>query len=54
MDLEDLHSIPEALENGSFQAKPDPSVSGHGLDDVQSAMDLQRRGVSAKKIVVSL
>ncbi|KAI8711367.1 PKS-ER domain-containing protein [Fusarium sp. LHS14.1] len=46
--------IPEALENGSFQAKPDPSVSGHGLDDVQSAMDLQRKGVSAKKIVVSL
>ncbi|UPL00286.1 hypothetical protein LCI18_011220 [Fusarium solani-melongenae] len=46
--------IPEALENGSFKAKPDPSVSGHGLDDVQSAMDLQRKGVSAKKIVVSL
>ncbi|KAM5349612.1 hypothetical protein ACJ41O_006117 [Fusarium nematophilum] len=46
--------IPKALENGSFQAKPDPSVAGHSLNDVQNAMDVQRKGVSAKKIVVTL
>ncbi|KAH7255175.1 chaperonin 10-like protein [Fusarium redolens] len=46
--------IPEALKSGSFQAKPDPLVSGYGLNDVQSAMDKQSKGVSAKKIVVTL
>ncbi|KZL70921.1 zinc-binding oxidoreductase [Colletotrichum tofieldiae] len=46
--------IPEALENGSFQAKPDPLVTGHGLKSIQEALDVQRRGVSAKKIVVTL
>ncbi|KAH6962805.1 chaperonin 10-like protein [Fusarium avenaceum] len=46
--------IPEALESGSFQAKPDALVSGYGLKDIQGAMDKQRKGVSAKKIVVTL
>ncbi|RYP00174.1 hypothetical protein DL764_006605 [Monosporascus ibericus] len=46
--------IPEALANGSFQAKPDPSVTGHGLKHIQDALDVQRKGVSAKKIVVTL
>ncbi|WYZ42208.1 hypothetical protein EsH8_V_001103 [Colletotrichum jinshuiense] len=46
--------IPEALANGSFQAKPDPLVTGHGLKDIQGALDIQRKGVSAKKIVVTL
>ncbi|KAF9631065.1 hypothetical protein BFW01_g1927 [Lasiodiplodia theobromae] len=46
--------IPEALANGSFQAKPDPSVTGHGLENIQNALDVQRKGVSAKKIIVTL
>ncbi|KAF4333255.1 zinc-binding oxidoreductase [Fusarium beomiforme] len=46
--------VPKALENGTLQPKPSPTVSGHNLHDVQRAMDLQRKGVSAKKIVVSL
>ncbi|KAH6867860.1 chaperonin 10-like protein [Thelonectria olida] len=46
--------IPEALANGSFQAKPDPSVVGHGLKDIQNALDVQKKGVSAKKIIASL
>ncbi|KAH8665395.1 chaperonin 10-like protein [Ilyonectria robusta] len=46
--------LPEALANDSFQAKPDPAVTGHGLKDIQNALDVQRKGVSAKKIVVIL
>ncbi|KAH7144150.1 chaperonin 10-like protein [Dactylonectria estremocensis] len=46
--------VPEALTNGFFQAKPDPLVVGHGLKDIQNALDVQRKGVSAKKIVVTL
>ncbi|KAH7141146.1 chaperonin 10-like protein [Dactylonectria macrodidyma] len=46
--------IPEALANGSFKAQPDPSVTGHGLKDIQNALDMHRKGVSAKKIIVTL
>ncbi|KAL1616839.1 hypothetical protein SLS56_011271 [Neofusicoccum ribis] len=46
--------IPEGLANGSFQAKPDSCVAGHGLKDIQNALDVQRKGVSAKKIIVTL
>lgn len=46
--------IPEALANGSFQAKPDFSVAGHGLEDIQKGIDAQRKGVSARKVVVTL
>ncbi|KAK2736514.1 zinc-binding oxidoreductase [Colletotrichum kahawae] len=46
--------ISETLKNGSFQAKPDPVVTGRGLGSIQEALDIQRQGVSAKKIVVTL
>ena len=46
--------FPQALENGSLLAKPDAKVVGNGLGDIQKAMDEQRKGVSAVKIVVSL
>lgn len=46
--------VPEALANSRLRAKPDPSVTGHGLEDIQKALDVQRKGVSARKIVVTL
>ncbi|KAK6218371.1 zinc-binding oxidoreductase [Colletotrichum tabaci] len=46
--------ISEALANGSFKAKPDPLVTGHGLESIQEALDVQRNGVSAVKIVVTI
>ncbi|KAH7154797.1 chaperonin 10-like protein [Fusarium sp. MPI-SDFR-AT-0072] len=46
--------VPKALANGSFKAKPDASVVGHGLQSIQGALDVQQKGVSAKKIVVTL
>ena len=35
-------------------AAPKPSVVGHGVQDFQRAMDVQLKGVSAAKIVVTL
>lgn len=46
--------MPEALAQGKLQAKPDALVAGHGLENVQMAMDKQKEGVSAKKVVVTL
>jgi NADPH:quinone reductase-like Zn-dependent oxidoreductase len=46
--------LPKALEDGTIKPKPDPEVVGKGLEAVDKAMDLGRKGVSAKKIVVSL
>ena len=47
--------LPQALADGRFLAKPDPLVvAGKGLEGIQGAMDVQRRGVSARKVVVSI
>jgi NADPH-dependent curcumin reductase CurA len=44
--------LPEALEKGVMQAKPDAEVVGKGLESVQHGVDVLKKGVSAKKIVV--
>ncbi|KAI4131074.1 MAG: hypothetical protein LQ338_001395 [Usnochroma carphineum] len=46
--------LPQALANGSFVAAPDPHVVGKGLEHMQAALDLQKKGVSATKVVVCL
>ena len=46
--------LPEALAEGKFQAKPDPFVMKGGLERVQEGIDLQRKGVSAQKIVIEI
>lgn len=46
--------LPVALESGQFRALPEALVVGHGLEKVQEAMDTLKKGVSAKKIVVTL
>lgn len=46
--------LPKALAEGRFMAAPDPQVVGKGLEYIQAALDLQKKGVSAKKVVVSL
>lgn len=46
--------LPRALAEGEFVAAPDPIVVGKGLEFVQPAFEMQRKGVSAKKVVVSL
>lgn len=46
--------LPKALEAGTFVPSPEPEVVGHGLENVQVAFELLRKGVSAKKLVVTL
>jgi NADPH:quinone reductase-like Zn-dependent oxidoreductase len=46
--------LPAALASGRYQAAPRASVVGDSLADLQHAMDLQRKGVSAEKLVVTL
>ena len=46
--------LPMALAAGTYVAAPEPLVLGHGLESIQTAFDAQRKGVSARKIVVTL
>jgi NADPH:quinone reductase-like Zn-dependent oxidoreductase len=46
--------LPEALATGKFRAAPEPMVVGEGLEAIQEALDIQKKGVSARKVVVSL
>ena len=46
--------LPKALEEGTFVAAPEAEVVGKGLESIQVAFEVQMKGVSAKKIVVSL
>ena len=46
--------LPGALAAGRYAAAPKPSVVGHGVQDFQQAMDIQLKGVSAAKVVVTL
>ncbi|KAF2481178.1 quinone reductase [Neohortaea acidophila] len=44
----------DALADGSLKCKPDAYVVGKGLESVQEAVDLIKKGASARKYVVEL
>jgi hypothetical protein len=46
--------VPNALATGQLKAKPDPVVVGHGLENIQHGLEVQKAGVSAKKVVITL
>jgi NADPH:quinone reductase-like Zn-dependent oxidoreductase len=46
--------LEEALESGDYKAAPEALVVGRGLEKIQEALEVQKKGVSAKKVVVSL
>ncbi|KAK4502240.1 hypothetical protein PRZ48_005665 [Zasmidium cellare] len=46
--------MPEALESGKFQAKPDPFVIKGGLSKVHEGINMLRDGVSARKVVIEI
>ncbi len=46
--------LPGALAEGSYVCAPEPHVVGKGLECVQEGYEFQKKGVSAKKVVVSL
>jgi NADPH:quinone reductase-like Zn-dependent oxidoreductase len=46
--------LPKALADGSYIPAPDPLVVGAGLGHIQTGFDVQRRGVSARKVIVTI
>lgn len=46
--------LPKALAAGQYARAPEPLVAGSGLESIQDALNMQAKGVSAKKVVVSL
>lgn len=46
--------VPRALATGRLRPMPEPLIVGSGLADIQAALDRQRGGVSARKLVVHL
>lgn len=46
--------LPRALAAGTYICAPEPEVVEKGLESIQSALDILRNGMYAKKIVVSL
>ncbi|MCJ1431663.1 hypothetical protein MMC27_001018 [Xylographa pallens] len=46
--------LPAALERGTYVAAPEPYVVGTGLEQIQAAFEVQKKGMSAQKVVVSL
>jgi hypothetical protein len=46
--------LPKALAAGRYVASPDPQIVGKGLETVQVGFELQKKGMSAKKVVVAL
>ena len=46
--------LPQALAKGQYMAAPEPLLVGQGLEFIQAAFDVQKAGVSAKKVVVTL
>jgi NADPH:quinone reductase-like Zn-dependent oxidoreductase len=46
--------LPGALADGRFVAAPPPVVVGSGLEAIETGFDVQKKGMSAEKVVVSL
>jgi hypothetical protein len=46
--------LPHALADGRYVAAPEPYIVGTGLEYVQAGFDAQRKGLSARKAVISL
>ena len=46
--------VPKALEGGQLKCLPEPMVVGRGLESVQKGLDQNKKGVSAKKVVIEL
>ncbi|WPG99406.1 Hypothetical protein R9X50_00222000 [Acrodontium crateriforme] len=46
--------VTSALEKGVLTCAPEPLVVGKGLESIQAGMDANKKGVSAKKVVIEL
>lgn len=55
MDLDDLANfLPQAPKVGTLVSAPEVQVVGHWLESIQEAFEIQMKGVSAKKILVTI
>ncbi|MCJ1458254.1 hypothetical protein MMC28_008625 [Mycoblastus sanguinarius] len=46
--------LPKVPAEGTYIADPDQHIVGEGLEYIQASFDLQKKGMSGKKLVVSL
>ena len=46
--------LPGAIAEGRYKSAPSAEVVGSGLESIQKGLDILRKGVSAKKLVVTL
>jgi NADPH:quinone reductase-like Zn-dependent oxidoreductase len=46
--------VTQALQDGKLRPIPEPLIVGKGLESVQAGLDANKKGVSAKKVVVEL
>jgi hypothetical protein len=46
--------VTEALEKGKLLPIPEPLIVGKGLERIQEGLDTNKKGVSAKKVVIEL
>jgi NADPH:quinone reductase-like Zn-dependent oxidoreductase len=46
--------LPAALASGAYRAEPQAEVVGHGLEAIRAGLQRLRKGVSAKKLVVTI
>lgn len=46
--------VPQALKDGRLRPLPEPLVVGHGLEKIQEGLDIQKAGISARKVVVTI
>lgn len=46
--------LPAALAEGRYQAAPNAEIAGDRLDAIPAALERQRRGVSATKLVIRI
>jgi NADPH:quinone reductase-like Zn-dependent oxidoreductase len=46
--------LPAALATGAYRAEPKAEIVGHGLDAIPAGLKRLRKGVSAKKLVVTV
>ena len=46
--------LANALSDGAYIPVPEPWVVGSGLESLQKGLDVQKKGVSAKKVVITL
>ncbi|THZ80597.1 oxidoreductase [Aureobasidium pullulans] len=49
-----VNYLPQALAEGKYKSAPKAEVVGNGLESLQKGLDILRKGVSAKKLVVTL